>query len=215
MGEDRLAEINTNVLQELALGLVDGHGKGKPDGELQMGQSEVKALTGGECAAIDQVMLSIKVTTIDVHLQTAADCACHGQVSAIAKALVGIKILEQYQRSTNMKLQSHARQVGSIQTVKKLCSEFLTASGVLIQICLIVGVKRKEVIMHLLKEEVVELINLIITECEDSTANKELRVSMGEEELMQGIDVADEVINQICLIYCMQEVDGTNEMRAV
>ena len=117
MGEDRLAEINTNVLQGLALGLVDGHGKGEPDRELQTGQGEVKALTGGEPAAIDQAMLSIKVTTIDAHLQTAAGCAGHGQASAVAKALVGIEIPEQYQRSANTKLQSRAGQVGSIQTV--------------------------------------------------------------------------------------------------
>ena len=117
MGEDRLVEIITNILQGLALELVDGHGKGKSDGELQTGQSEVKALTGGEPAAIDQVMLSIKVTTIDAHFQTAVGCTDHSQASAVAKALVRIEILEQYQRSANTKVQSHAEQVDSIQTV--------------------------------------------------------------------------------------------------
>ena len=65
----------------------------------------------------------------------------------------------------------------------------------MIQVHLIIGVKRKEVTLHLSKEEVVELVNLAITGCENSTANKELRISMGEEELMQEIDLADEVIN--------------------
>ena len=68
MGEDGLPEINTNILQQLTLGLVNGDGRGEPDGKLQTGQGEVKAFIGGQPAAIDQAMLSIKVTTIDAHL---------------------------------------------------------------------------------------------------------------------------------------------------
>ena len=92
-----------------------------------MGQGEVKALTGGQPAAIDQAMLSIKVITIDAHLQTAAGSAGHSQACTITEALVGIEIPEQDQRSPNTKLDPGAGQVGGIQTTKKLSCEFFVA----------------------------------------------------------------------------------------
>ena len=96
MREDGRSKINAHRPQGLALRFVYGHGESQSNGELSPPQREAESLIVWERAAVDQAVLTVKVTPVNSRFQVAPRYPCDGHAGTITQTLLGVKVPYQH-----------------------------------------------------------------------------------------------------------------------
>lgn len=132
MREDGRSKINAHRPQGLALRFVYGHGEGQSNGELSSPQREAESLIVRQRAAIDQAVLTVKVTPVNSRFQAAPRYPCNRYTGTITQTLLRVKVPYQYNWGADPQLQPRERETRVVQAIKELGRKFFTAQRIFV-----------------------------------------------------------------------------------